>query len=138
MNSSGYRKTAALVLAAGIGLAGVTACSSSKSTAKAASSADGVNDGKPLDPNATVTISVDCAPAADQPGPQRSWADDVATFKTMYPNVTINSKPMTKCEDPAPFTAMLKAKSETNVFYSYFTERPRCSIPARPPTSPTT
>ena len=126
MYSSGFRKTATLVLVAGISLGGAAACSSSKpATGDSATpgAAGGVADGKPLDPNATVTLSIDCAPASDQPGQHGSYADDMATFKSMYPNVTILAVPKTKCEDPAPFTAMLKGKSETNVFYSYFTDK---------------
>lgn len=125
MSARPTRTIAAIALVASLGV-GAAACSSSKSsgsTGSTGSSADGTNDGKALDPNAKVTISIDCAPASDQPGPQAQYNDDLATFKVKYPNVTINPLPKTKCEDPAPFTAMLKAHSETNAFYAYFTDK---------------
>jgi ABC-type glycerol-3-phosphate transport system substrate-binding protein len=121
-----YRKAAAFALVAVIGL-GSAACSSSKSTADkggTANAADGVADGKPLDPNATVTITIDGAPGADQAVNKASYADDLQTFKLMYPNVTINAKPYVgQVEDPPKFTATLKAHSETGAFHAYFTDK---------------
>jgi ABC-type glycerol-3-phosphate transport system substrate-binding protein len=76
-----------------------------------------------LDKNAKVTISIDCAPAANKPVESKQWSDDIAAFHQIYPNVTINSKPMSKCEDPAPFTAQLRGHTETDVFYTYFTDK---------------
>jgi ABC-type glycerol-3-phosphate transport system substrate-binding protein len=100
------------------------ACSSNSGSGSSSNnSADGTADGKPLDPNATVTVSIDCAPASDQPGLQAQYNDDLATFKVKYPHVTVNPLPKTKCEDPAPFTAMLKGHTETNAFYAYFTDQ---------------
>jgi ABC-type glycerol-3-phosphate transport system substrate-binding protein len=115
------RKAVAIAIAACIGLS-AAACSSSGSSGGGDQSG-GVADGKPLDPNVKVTVSIDCAPASDQPGQQAQYNDDLATFKIKYPNVTINPLPKTKCEDPAPFTAMLKAHSETDAFYAYFTDK---------------
>jgi ABC-type glycerol-3-phosphate transport system substrate-binding protein len=120
MSTRQKRKVAALAFAAAVALS-AAACSSSGG--KTTSSADGTADGTPLDPNATVTISIDCAPASDQPGLQAQYNDDLATFKVKYPHVTVNPLPKTKCEDPAPFTAMLKGKTETNAFYAYFTDQ---------------
>ena len=122
MSTRHKRKVAAFAFAAAVALS-AAACSSSSSGTSSNNSADGTADGKPLDPNATVTISIDCAPASDQPGLQAQYNDDLATFKVKYPHVTINPLPKTKCEDPAPFTAMLKAHSETSAFYAYFTDQ---------------
>ncbi len=87
-------------------------------------SAGGVADGKPLDPNATATISIDCAPGADQAAGKADYADDIALFKTEYPNVTINAKPYVgQCEVPAQQTAEYKAHDETGAFHAYFTDQ---------------
>jgi len=115
------RTAVAIAIAACIGLS-AAACSSSGSSGGGDQSG-GVADGKPLDPNVKVTVSIDCAPASDQPGQQAQYNDDLATFRIKYPNVTINPLPKTKCEDPAPFTAMLKSHSETDAFYAYFTDK---------------
>ncbi len=122
MSARQKRKAAAFAFAAAVALS-AAACSSSGGSGSGGTSADGVADGKPLDPNAAVTISIDCAPASDQPGLQAQYNDDLATFKVKYPHVTVNPLPKTKCEDPAPFTAMLKGHTETNAFYAYFTDQ---------------
>jgi ABC-type glycerol-3-phosphate transport system substrate-binding protein len=122
MSARHGKKVTALAFAAALAL-GAGACSSSSGGSGGGNSADGTADGKPLDANATVTISIDCAPASDQPGLQAQYNDDLATFKVKYPHVTVNPLPKTKCEDPAPFTAMLKGHTETNAFYAYFTDQ---------------
>lgn len=100
----------------------VAACGGS--SAKKSDAGSGVAPFNPvLDKNAKVTISIDCAPAANKPVEATQWADDVTAFRQIYPNVTINGKPMTKCEDPAPFTAQLRGHTETDVFYTYFTDK---------------
>ena len=116
------KRVAAFACAAAVAF-GAVACSSSSGGSGGGNSADGTADGKPLDPNATVTVSIDCAPASDQPGLQAQYNDDLATFKVKYPHVTVNPLPKTKCEDPATFTAMLKGHTETNAFYAYFTDQ---------------
>jgi ABC-type glycerol-3-phosphate transport system substrate-binding protein len=107
---SGSRKFAAVTAVAALGL-GAAACSSSP-----APSASG---GK-------VTISINCAPAAAQfPVQHREWLEDVATFQKANPTITIDSRYNYPCETPATFTAMLRAGTETNVFYTYFTDLPQ-------------
>ncbi|MFE0459118.1 ABC transporter substrate-binding protein [Kitasatospora sp. NPDC058965] len=124
MNQNASRRFAAVALAAGM-LLGTAACGSSSSSGKpSGNAADGVADGKPLDPNATVTISIDCAPGADQAAGKANYADDIALFKVKYPNVTINAKPYVgQCEVPAQQTAEYKAHDETGAFHAYFTDR---------------
>jgi ABC-type glycerol-3-phosphate transport system substrate-binding protein len=116
MKSLRYRKLAAVSMAVGIGLVGA-ACGDDKGGTSTAS-----GDGAPLDANAKVTISVDCMPPTSKAAERKEWTDDVAAFNKLYPNVTINGKDGFPCEDPAKFTAMLKAGTEADVFYSYFTD----------------
>src|SRR6201999_3298980 len=75
--------------------------------------------------NSPVTISVDCAPpSAQMPTQHKEWLEDVALFEKANPNITITSVYNYPCEAPATFTAMLRAGSEPNLFYSYFTDLP--------------
>jgi ABC-type glycerol-3-phosphate transport system substrate-binding protein len=108
---AGHRKVAAVAAVAGLGLA-AAACSS---TPQPASSSGG-----------KVTITVNCAPPAAQfPVQHRQWLEDVATFQKANPNITISSVFNYPCEVPATFTAMLRAGTEPNVFYTYFTDLPQ-------------
>ena len=112
MNRQLYRRTGCRTIAgvaavAALGLA-ASACSSNSST-----SASG----------GPVTISVDCAPPASSPAQHKEWNQDVAIFEKQNPNITIKSIYTSPCEVPATFTAALKAGTEPNVFYTYFTDR---------------
>ena len=107
---SGGRTIAAVTVVAVLGL-GAAACS----TSNASSSAGG-----------KVTVSIDCAPPAAQfPVQHRQWVEDVATFEKANPKITIQSIYNYPCEVPATFTAMLRAGTEPNVFYTYFTDLPQ-------------
>ncbi|WP_405010529.1 extracellular solute-binding protein [Kitasatospora sp. NBC_01539] len=117
------RRTVAFAAAAGLALT-AAACSSSGSGDSGTSG----DSGKPaasatLDPNTKVTISIDCQPPTTKPAERKEWAEDVAAFNKLYPNVTINSKDASPCEEPASFTAQLKGKTQPDVFYTYFTDR---------------
>ncbi|GAA1952721.1 extracellular solute-binding protein [Kitasatospora viridis] len=117
------RRIATLALAAGMLLA-TAACSSSSSGKGSGGGAGGVADGSPLDPQTAVTISIDCAPGADQAAGKADYADDLAVFKVKYPNVTIDAKPYVgQCEVPAQQTAEYKAHDETGAFHAYFTDQ---------------
>jgi ABC-type glycerol-3-phosphate transport system substrate-binding protein len=70
-----------------------------------------------------VTISVDCAPPPSSPVQYKEWNEDVATFEKANPNITIHSIYTSPCEVPATFTAMLRAGTEPDVFYTYFTDK---------------
>jgi ABC-type glycerol-3-phosphate transport system substrate-binding protein len=105
---AGCRKMAGVAAVAALGLA-ATACSSSRSS-------DSSSGGH-------VTISVDCAPPTSSPVQHKEWNEDVATFEKKNPSITIQSIYTSPCEVPATFTAMLKAGTEPNVFYTYFTDR---------------
>lgn len=107
---SGGRKLGAVTAVAALGL-GAAACSSGS----ASSSSGGA-----------VSISIDCAPPAAQfPVQHKQWLEDVATFEKANPTITIKSVYNYPCEVPATFTAMLRAGTEPNVFYTYFTDLPQ-------------
>ena len=118
MSRQRYRlscRTAATVAAvAGLGLA-ASACSSN-------SSSNASSGGK-------VTVSIDCAPtAANNPVQHKEWLADVATFEKANPKITIKSVYNYPCEVPATFTAMLRAGTEPDIFYTYFTDLPQVLI----------
>jgi len=107
---SGSRMIAAATVAVVLGL-GVAACSSSN-----ASSTSG---GK-------VTVSIDCAPTKSvNPTAHEQWLQDVAIFEKANPKITIDSIYNYPCEVPANFTAMLRAGTEPDLFYTYFTDLPQ-------------
>src|SRR5580700_254179 len=105
---AGCRVMTSVTAAAALGLA-AAACSSSNSPNSSSS-------GK-------VTISVNCEPPATAVAQHKEWIEDVAAFEKANPNITIKSVTYTgQCEVPAQFTATLKAGTETNLFYAYFTD----------------
>src|ERR1700743_1381672 len=110
-----HRPVVAVAAMAGLVLA-AAACSSNSSAGNAASGSGG-----------NVTISIDCAPpAAQQPVQHKEWIEDVAIFEKANPNITINSVFNYPCDAvPAQFTAMLRAGTETNLYYAYFTDLPQ-------------
>jgi ABC-type glycerol-3-phosphate transport system substrate-binding protein len=112
-----HRPVVAAAVAAGLVLA-AAACSSNGASSNAAGS--GGSGGK-------VTISIDCAPpAAQQPVQNKEWLEDVAIFEKANPTITINSVYNYPCDAvPATFTAMLRAGTETNLYYTYFTDLPQ-------------
>ncbi|MEW1913583.1 extracellular solute-binding protein [Kitasatospora sp. NPDC085895] len=114
------RRTVALATAAGLALTAAE-CSSGSDAGNSGDS------GKPaasasLDPNTKVTIGIDCQPPTTKPAERKQWSEDVAAFNKLYPNVTINAKDASPCEEPASFTAQLKGKTQPDVFYTYFTD----------------
>ncbi|MFJ1702543.1 extracellular solute-binding protein [Kitasatospora sp. NPDC088346] len=115
------RRSVALVAAAGLAL-GAAACSSSGSSGGSAGAGGSSDAATPLDPATKVTISIDCQPPVTKAAERKQWADDVAAFNKLYPNVTVKAKDGFPCEEPAAFTAQLKGKAQTDVFYSYFTD----------------
>ena len=112
-----HRPVVAAAVAAGLVLA-AAACSSNAASSNAAGSG---GSGGP------VTISIDCAPpAAQQPLQHKEWLEDIAIFEKANPNITVNSVYNYPCDAvPATFTAMLRAGTETNLYYTYFTDLPQ-------------
>ncbi|MFF8409218.1 extracellular solute-binding protein [Streptomyces omiyaensis] len=79
-----------------------------------------------LDPRTKVTITIDCMPPAAKAAELKEWKEDVAEFNKTYPNVTIEGRSTPgQCLEPPRFTAMLKAKSQPDVFSTYFTDLPQ-------------
>jgi ABC-type glycerol-3-phosphate transport system substrate-binding protein len=106
------RQIAGMAAVAALGLAGAACSSSSGSGGSGASASDG-----------KVTISVDCAPPAAAKAQHKEWNEDVAIFEKQNPSITIHSIYTSPCEVPATFTARLRAGTEPDVFYTYFTDR---------------
>ena len=109
---AGFRRSFAIAAAAALALP-VAACSSSTSNTPTNTAGQ------------KVTISVDCAPPTSNQVQYEDWNADVATFEKANPNITIDSVRTYPCETPALFTAALKAGTEANVFYTYFTDLPQ-------------
>ncbi len=113
-----HRRVVAVAAVAGVVLA-AAACSSSGGSGNSASGSGG-----------KVTISIDCAPpAAQQPLQHKEWIEDVASFEKANPNITVDSVYNYPCDAvPAQFTAMLRAGTETNLYYAYFTDLPQILV----------
>ena len=101
----------------------VAAASALALTAAACSGSSGGSSANAADQQ--VTISVDCAPPASNKVQYEDWNADVATFEKQNPNITVNSVRTFPCETPALFTAALKAGTQANVFYTYYTDLPQ-------------
>ncbi|MDX3095176.1 extracellular solute-binding protein [Streptomyces sp. ME19-03-3] len=127
MRSSWFRparRASAATLVSALALAALTACGTSSSAGNDDNAGGGASDPTaPLDPKAKVTLTIDCMPPAAKKAELKEWKEDVAAFNKQYPNVTIDGKSTPgQCEEPARFTAALKAKSQPDVFYTYFTD----------------
>jgi ABC-type glycerol-3-phosphate transport system substrate-binding protein len=104
----GSRKAFAVSAVAALGL-GAAACSST-----------------PASSDGNVSISINCAPTqAQNPVQHKEWVADVATFEKANPTITVKSVYNYPCEVPATFTAMLRAGTEPDIFYTYFTDLPQ-------------
>ncbi|WP_405628369.1 extracellular solute-binding protein [Streptomyces sp. NBC_01174] len=127
MRSAGFRRTrraSAAAVVTALALTALASCGTSSSGDGNDDSASGSSDpSAPLDPKAKVTLSIDCMPPAAKAAELREWNEDVKTFNKTYPNVKINGKSTPgQCLEPPRFTAMLKGKSQPDVFYAYFTD----------------
>ncbi|MFF0560764.1 ABC transporter substrate-binding protein [Streptomyces sp. NPDC004266] len=123
------RRPAAVALVSALTLTALAACgtSSSSDNGTGGDGASGSSDpSAPLDPKTKVTLTIDCMPPAAKAAELREWKADVAEFNKTYPNVTIEGRSTPgQCLEPPRFTAMLKAKSQPDVFYAYFTDLPQ-------------
>ncbi|MCW8220373.1 extracellular solute-binding protein [Streptomyces griseolus] len=131
MRSAGFRRTrtrraSAATLVTALALTALASCGTSSSGGgdDGGDSGSGSSDpAAPLDPKAKVTLSIDCMPPAAKAAELREWNEDIKTFNAKYPNVKINGKSTPgQCLEPPRFTAMLKGKSQPDVFYAYFTD----------------
>ncbi|MFJ6392313.1 ABC transporter substrate-binding protein [Streptomyces sp. NPDC091972] len=119
------RRASAVALVSALTLTALAACGTSSSSDDGdGSKGNGASDpSAPLDPKTKVTITIDCMPPTAKAAELKEWKEDVAEFNKTYPNVTIEGRSTPgQCLEPARFTAMLKAKSQPDVFYTYFTD----------------
>ncbi|MER5204750.1 extracellular solute-binding protein [Streptomyces sp. NPDC002825] len=123
------RRPVAVALVSALTLTALAACgtSSSGDNGNGGDGASGSSDpSAPLDPKTKVTLTIDCMPPAAKAAELKEWKEDVAEFNKTYPNVTIEGRSTPgQCLEPPRFTAMLKAKSQPDVFYTYFTDLPQ-------------
>ncbi|MEU5330451.1 extracellular solute-binding protein [Streptomyces parvus] len=123
------RSVGAMTLVSAFALTALAACgtSSSGSDDDTGSNSSGSSDpAAPLDPKAKVTLTIDCMPSTAKAAELKEWKEDVKEFNETYPNVTIEGRSTPgQCLEPPRFTAMLKAKSQPDVFYTYFTDLPQ-------------
>lgn len=117
----------ALTLVSALTLTALAACGTSSSDDAGQTDQRGSSDpAAPLDPKTKVTLTIDCMPPAAKAAELKQWKEDVAEFNKTYPNVTIEGRSTPgQCLEPPRFTAMLKAKSQPDVFYTYFTDLPQ-------------
>ncbi|WP_405725060.1 extracellular solute-binding protein [Streptomyces sp. NBC_00028] len=118
------RRASAVALVSALTLTALAACGTSSSDNGDNSEGSGSSDpSAPLDPRTKVTLTIDCMPPTAKAAELKEWKEDVAEFNKTYPNVTIEGRSTPgQCLEPARFTAMLKAKSQPDVFYTYFTD----------------
>ncbi|WP_221353433.1 ABC transporter substrate-binding protein [Streptomyces beigongshangae] len=122
------RRAGTVTLAAALTLTALAACGTSSSGDDGNGSGTGAktDPAAPLDPKTKVTITIDCMPPAAKAAELRQWNEDVEEFNRKYPNVTVEGRSTPgQCLEPPRFTAMLKAKSQPDVFYTYFTDLPQ-------------
>ncbi|MEU1482961.1 extracellular solute-binding protein [Streptomyces sp. NPDC005752] len=127
MRSAGFRRTrraSAAAVVAALALTALASCGTSSSGDGNDDSGSGSSDpSAPLDPKTKVTLTIDCMPPAAKAAELREWNEDIKSFNKKYPNVRIDGKSTPgQCLEPPRFTAMLKGKSQPDVFYAYFTD----------------
>ncbi|MFB7372472.1 extracellular solute-binding protein [Streptomyces sp. NPDC056222] len=132
MRSARFRRTrraCAVALVSTLTLTALAACGTSSSSDNGSGGSEGggsSDPATPLDPKTKVTITIDCMPPTAKAAELKEWKEDVAEFNKTYPNVTIQGRSTAgQCLEPPRFTAMLKAKSQPDVFYTYFTDLPQ-------------
>ncbi|WP_217145859.1 ABC transporter substrate-binding protein [Streptomyces sp. AC627_RSS907] len=130
MRSARFRRTrraGAITLVSALTLTALAACGTSSSDDGGSEGGSGSSDpAAPLDPKTKVTITIDCMPPAAKAAELEEWKEDVEEFNKTYPNVTVEGRSTPgQCLEPPRFTAMLKAKSQPDVFYTYFTDLPQ-------------
>ncbi|MFI1397163.1 extracellular solute-binding protein [Streptomyces sp. NPDC020681] len=118
------RRTTATALVSALALTALAACGTSSSSDNDEGSGGGSTDpSAPLDPKTKLTLTIDCMPPAAKAAELKEWNEDVKAFNKTYPNIKIEGRSTPgQCLEPPRFTAMLKAKSQPDVFYTYFTD----------------
>ena len=120
------RRAGAVTLVSALTLTALAACGTSSSSDdddNGNGNSANADPAAPLDPKTKVTITIDCMPPAAKKAELKEWNEDVKEFNKTYPNVTVQGRSTPgQCLEPPRFTAMLKAKSQPDVFYTYFTD----------------
>lgn len=112
MRSTSHRRAVSLLLVAGLGLT-AAACGSDEDKPQAQGSAGA---------DAPVTITVGCQPPKSNPKEREAWDADVAEFKKLHPNITVQGKDAFPCINPDTFQAKLAGGTVEDVFYVYYTD----------------
>ncbi|MFC7471274.1 extracellular solute-binding protein [Actinomadura keratinilytica] len=125
--SSGFstprRRRTAVTFVSALTLFSLAACGTSSSGDQDPAPGSTADAATPLDPKTKLTLTIDCMPPAAKKAELKQWKEDVATCNKTYPNITIDGRSTPgQCLEPPRFTAMLKAKSQPDVFYAYFTD----------------
>ncbi|WTW97101.1 sugar ABC transporter substrate-binding protein [Streptomycetaceae bacterium NBC_01309] len=117
-SSTRYRRTSAILLAAGLLFTGA-ACSDDDSGDKAS---DAGGTGGPGDTGAKkVTLTVNCKPPRTAEVDRKQWEQDVEAFEKLNPNIKIESKDAFPCSDPTTFEAKLAGNQMEDLFYVNYT-----------------
>ncbi|MEU0134665.1 extracellular solute-binding protein [Streptomyces sp. NPDC006296] len=125
MRSAGSRRSrrASTAAVTAFALAALAACGTSSSGGGDGSGSGSSDPAAPLDPGTKVTLTIDCMPPAAKAAELREWKEDVRAFNRTYPEVRIDGRSTPgQCLEPPRFTAMLKGRSQPDVFYAYFTD----------------
>lgn len=117
-----YRRSSAVLVAAGLLFAGV-ACSddsgdkadNAKADPSGAANTTATGGGK------KVSITVNCKPPRTAEVDRKQWEQDVATFEKANPNIKIESKDAFPCSDPTTFEAKLSGGQMEDLFYVNYT-----------------
>ncbi|GAA4563235.1 extracellular solute-binding protein [Planotetraspora kaengkrachanensis] len=105
-----------ILLAAGLALAAAGCGSSSDGGGDAGQSA-----APSANPNAPVSISVNCEPPKTNKAERATFEEDVAGFQKLYPNITISKvTDAFPCYDPKTFEPKLASGELETVFYVNF------------------
>ncbi|MGW3666748.1 extracellular solute-binding protein [Streptomyces sp. NPDC005141] len=105
MRSTGFRRTAVMLMASSLALA-ATACGSSD---------DDTADGK-------TRITVNCEPPKSAKVDRAFFDADIKAFEKANPDIDVVAHDAFPCQDPKTFDAKLAGGQMEDVFYTYFTD----------------
>lgn len=88
---------------------------------------------RPLDPKTKVTLTIDCMPPAAKAAELKEGRGRRRVQQDVPERHHRGPLDPGQCLEPPRFTAMLKAKSQPDVFYTYFTDPPQVLSPRPAP-----
>src|SRR4051794_32223749 len=104
-----------IILAAGLALTAAGCGSSNDSADPSKSAAPSAN------PNAPVSISINCEPPKTNKVQRATFEEDVAAFQKLYPNITVSKvTDAFPCYEPKTFEPKLASGDLETVFYVNF------------------